>query len=80
MGLIIVGGVLLFLQVLSYIGNSYAGNVSFFNTFSIYEIVYFLAYNFLALVGILLIVCGIIRMVNKNKQNQDEESNDDKAE
>lgn len=80
MGLIIVGGILLFLQVLSYIGNSYAGNVSFFNTFSIYEIVYFLGYNFLALVGILLIVYGIIQMVNKNKQNQDEESNDDKTE
>ena len=53
---VIVGAIFIVLQVLSYIGNMAAGGVQFFATFSINELFYFLGYNWLGIVGAILLI------------------------
>ena len=56
---IIIGAILIGLQILSYIGNMAAGSLSFFSTFSVNEIVYFLGYNLIGIVGLVFLLLGI---------------------
>lgn len=59
MGKIIIGAILIFLQVLSYIGNLATGGVKFFTTLSMYEVVYFLSFNFFGIIGLIILIFGI---------------------
>lgn len=68
MAIIIIGAVLILLQFLSYIGNLATGGVEFFATFSIYEIIYFLSYNLVGIIGLVFLVLGI-RSIIKVKQS-----------
>ena len=70
MGKIIIGAVLILLQIISYIGNLAAGGVKFFSTFSIYEVVYFLGFNLVGIIGLIVLFLGI-RSIIKQKINDD---------
>lgn len=63
---IVIGAVLLFLQILSYIGNLATGGVKFFTSFSIPELAYFLGFNLVGIIGLILLVLGI-RSLKKQK-------------
>lgn len=68
MGKIILGVGLLILQIISYVGSLAAGGVKFFSTFSIYEVVYFLGYNLIGIIGLIVLFLGI-RSLKKQKTN-----------
>jgi hypothetical protein len=66
MGKIIIGAALLFFQIISYVGSLAAGGVKFFTTFSIPEIAYFLGFNLVGIIGLILLFLGI-RSLKKQK-------------
>jgi hypothetical protein len=68
MNKIFFGAVLIFLQILSYIGNLTAGGVKFFIAFSIYELIYFLSYNLVGIIGLIVLILGI-RSLKKQKDD-----------
>jgi cadmium resistance protein CadD (predicted permease) len=68
MGKIIIGAVLIFLQIISYVGSLAAGGVKFFSAFSIYEVAYFIGYNLVGFIGLIVLFLGI-RSLKKQKTN-----------
>lgn len=68
MGKIILGVGLLILQIISYVGNLAAGGVKFFSAFSIYEVAYFIGYNLVGIIGLIVLFLGI-RSLKKQKTN-----------
>lgn len=56
---IIIGLILIFFQIISYIGSLTSTGLSFFQSFTLYEIVYFLSYNFFGIVGLVSLIIGI---------------------
>lgn len=70
MGKIIFGAILIVLQILSYLGSAYAGQLNFFTSCSAFEVVYFLSYNLVGIVGLVLVVLGVIaKTKSKNKED-----------
>lgn len=67
----IIGLVLIILQILSYIGNMTNGGLIFFPTFSLYEVVYFLSYNLIGIIGLVLLIRGI-RSISKQKAESEQ--------
>lgn len=59
MAKIIIGAILIFLQILSYVGNMANGGLKFFATFSIYEVIYFVSFNLIGIIGLVLLLLGI---------------------
>lgn len=55
------GIAMLILQGIAYIGSIYAGNLNFFGTFSLYEIFYFIGYNLVGIIGLIVLICGIYK-------------------
>lgn len=68
MGKIILGVGLLILQIISYVGNLAAGGVKFFSAFSIYEVAYFIGFNLVGIIGLIVLFLGI-RSLKKQKTN-----------
>jgi hypothetical protein len=71
----ILGGTLIAIQLLSIIGSASAGNLYFFYNVTnfqsfIYELAYFISFNFLGLLGLFLI---IMEQCWKRKDNKKEE-------
>lgn len=66
MAAILIGVALIILQILSYVGNLANGGVHFFPTFSINEVVYFLSFNFVGIIGLILLFLGV-RSLKKKK-------------
>ncbi len=71
MAKIIIGIVLVLLQIASYVGNIYAGGLTFFTTFSLNEIVYFLSFNLVGIIGLVLLISGI-RSITKEKSKTEQ--------
>ena len=71
MASIIIGSILIFFQIISYIGSLYSTGLSFFQSFTLYEIVYFLSYNFFGIIGSVCLIIGI-RSKLKGRPNKEQ--------
>lgn len=63
---IIFGSVLIFLQILSYIGNAKAGVT--IELESVYDLIFLFSYSFIGIIGIVFFILGLIS-INKSKEH-----------
>lgn len=73
MGKIILGVGLLILQIISYVGNLASGGVKFFSEFSIYEVAYFIGFNLIGIIGLIVLIFGLISLRHPKPEEDEEE-------
>lgn len=63
---IIFGSVLIFLQILSYIGNAKAGVT--IELESVYDLIFLFSYSFIGIIGIVFVILGLVAINKPKKQ------------